>query len=188
MAVFGRPQVIACLTFLACAIVIIGIAVSGAWANDPDSNGATPSFPFDQDNDGWMTETELRLAVSGTRDQLRFPQGVVPTGNEMVDRFLADLTPAQRASSNFEVGYEWTVVGNYHRCSWEREFLIAHASNDRNRSHLALDALEAAMPRYRIDESREEYFANMIHNAEKGDTIVIRNDVELNCGTYTSIR
>ena len=139
---------------------------------------------FDIDGDGSYTYDELVRAVQHLFPAYEWPENYRVTPEMLVSKF--DPLP-DPAAPQFEVQYEYTLIGLYHVCAWGHAWLDAFRVGDAEliaESEHQLQDVALVNP---VFIYIKDDLAQIFNQAKLGDPSAIQQYVDNSCAPYTFI-
>lgn len=133
---------------------------------------------FDRDGDGFYTFDDLEQAVNELFPTYEWPENYQITPVLMLKGF------AQNPDDRWEEGYEFTLVGLYHVCAWDRAWLDAYREGNTALMEESLYQLQDVALENPVFTYIREPLGQMFERASLGDPTLIQQYVDNSCATY----
>lgn len=137
-----------------------------------------PTSGADADGDGFYSMEEFNQAIIAAYPYYDWPDAYHPSLEFIVGRFGFDQLPTD---AQFEIPGELTVLGTYHECAWQQNWLDAFAVGDQQ-------AMDESMEQLRTVSLTNPMFIYIIsdleriyNQAELGDPAGLTQFTQANC-------
>ncbi len=137
-----------------------------------------PTAGADADGDGTYSRDEFIQALTTAYPHYSWPDAYHPSLEFILGRMQLNTLPQE---AQFEIPAELTVIGSYHQCAWEQNWLDAFAIGDQQ-------AMDQSMKQLRAVPLTNPNFRYIIHDleriynqAELGDPAPLTQFVQANC-------
>jgi len=140
-----------------------------------------PTFTstFDADGDGFYTYDELEQAVTQLMATYTWPPNYLVTPELMLRGFQSD--PNIHRGQPFQVKYEYTLVGFFHLCDWERTWLDAYRDGDQKLLKASVYQLQTVAPENIVFKENPDHVKEIGDSAALGNPAPIQNEVDTFC-------
>lgn len=146
------------------------------------STTATTS-QFDSDGDGFYTYGDLERAVVTVLPAYEFPENYQVTP----DTLLSVWTDYKEGGSQWEAGYEETLIGLNYFCAWSYTFLDAYREGDTALMDGSIHRLQTALQEEPVFVSLRDDLSPIVERAGLGDPTQIQQLTDVNCSSTVFI-
>lgn len=152
-------------------------APSGPAPSQPTTT--TADSQFDSDGDGFYTYNDLKQAVEALLPSYDFPQNYQVTSELLLSGF-ADY---KQGGGQWEVQYEYTLIGLRYLCAWGHTWLDAYRDGNTGLMDESLDHFADELQDNPVFNSYRDDIAPFIDKARLGDPSGLQQYIDSSCGS-----